>query len=195
MPTGYTACIGDKDASFEEYALGCARAFGALITMRDDPSDAPIPEKFEPTSYHLERVTEARKRQADLEAMSPALCEMAADGVYRKAVADYQKTVSEKTALKRKYETMLVRVRDWTPPTEEHKGLRTFMEEQITLCMDSDCTVYSEPPVLQTGSLWLAAETERVKRDIEYHSEHHDAEVKRTNGRTEWVKALRESLR
>jgi hypothetical protein len=47
MPTGYTAPIADG-MTFEQFALGCARAFGALVTMRDEPSDAPIPERLEP---------------------------------------------------------------------------------------------------------------------------------------------------
>ena len=43
MPTGYTADIQDgKITTLREYALSCARAFGALIMMRDDPHDAPI---------------------------------------------------------------------------------------------------------------------------------------------------------
>lgn len=194
MPTGYTACIGDNDATFEQYALGCARAFGALITMRDEPMDAPIPEKFEPSSYHLERVTEARKRQAELEAMTPAETESAANGAHAKALADYERYVEEKRVLKGKYDAMLLQVQNWTPPTSDHQGLKDFMVEQIYRSM-SDCEVYSQPPVLQTGAEWLAQQMASVKHDIEYHSQHHGDEVKRTSGRTEWVHALRESLK
>lgn len=48
MPTGYTADVqSGKVTDFAEYAMNCARAFGALVLMRDDPSDADIPERFE----------------------------------------------------------------------------------------------------------------------------------------------------
>ena len=47
MPTGYTAPIKDG-ISFNDFMWGCARAFGALIMMRDDPPGTPIPERFEP---------------------------------------------------------------------------------------------------------------------------------------------------
>ena len=45
MPTGYTAGILEGE-TFEQYALQCAKAFGALVMMRDEPSDAPIPDQF-----------------------------------------------------------------------------------------------------------------------------------------------------
>ena len=38
MPTGYTLDLyNGKDITFEEFVLKCARAFGALIDMRDEP--------------------------------------------------------------------------------------------------------------------------------------------------------------
>lgn len=40
MPTGYTDAIKDG-ISFNQFILSCARAFGALITMRDEPSSVP----------------------------------------------------------------------------------------------------------------------------------------------------------
>jgi len=44
MPTGYTAEIyeGEKEVTFEKFALTCARAFGACITIRDEPMSASI---------------------------------------------------------------------------------------------------------------------------------------------------------
>lgn len=53
MPTGYTANI-KNGITFEEFALDCARNFGALIIMRDEPKDAPIPEQFEASKHHEE---------------------------------------------------------------------------------------------------------------------------------------------
>ena len=42
MPTGYTAIIeDDPNCTFEQYLMRCARAFGATVTMRDDPLDKP----------------------------------------------------------------------------------------------------------------------------------------------------------
>lgn len=52
MPTGYTAGVKDGTVTdFKAFVMQCARAFGALIDMRDDPSDVPIPKSFAPSSY------------------------------------------------------------------------------------------------------------------------------------------------
>ena len=46
MPTGYTVALYEgKDVTFEDFVMGCSRAFGALISLRDEPN-APIPEEF-----------------------------------------------------------------------------------------------------------------------------------------------------
>lgn len=59
MPTAYTANIS-KGITFKEYALLCARNFGATITMRDEPLDAEIPE-FQPSDYYVKRISEIKK--------------------------------------------------------------------------------------------------------------------------------------
>lgn len=70
MPTGYTADLMEKGMEFKPFVLQCARAFGALITMRDDSLDAPIPEKFEPDDYHIKKLAEAIQEQKRLQSMT-----------------------------------------------------------------------------------------------------------------------------
>ena len=63
MPTGYTASVADgRVTEFAPFALQCARAMGALIMMRDEPHDAPIPERFEASDYYSKSLAEARER-------------------------------------------------------------------------------------------------------------------------------------
>lgn len=56
MPTGLTATlIGENERSFKDFALLCARHFGPLFFMRDDPLDKDIPDEV-PTAdadYYL----------------------------------------------------------------------------------------------------------------------------------------------
>lgn len=67
MPTGYTAPIYEgKQITFPEFAMQCARAFGALIDMRDDPMDSPIPDAFVPDTYHARELVKAREQLADM---------------------------------------------------------------------------------------------------------------------------------
>ncbi len=72
MPTGYTAILMEKGQTFQEFIMGCARAFGALIEMRDSPNDAPIPDKFEPSDYHAKRIIELREKLAKFKLMTDA---------------------------------------------------------------------------------------------------------------------------
>ena len=58
MPTGFTCDIKDG-ITFERFALNCARAFGALINMRDDSLDAEIPDEIKPSDHHVKALAEA----------------------------------------------------------------------------------------------------------------------------------------
>ena len=60
MPTGYTDLI-NNGCTFNEFVMGCARAFGATIDMRDEPLGAEIPEKFELSDYHSAKIDEAKR--------------------------------------------------------------------------------------------------------------------------------------
>lgn len=51
MPTGYTWDIKDE-ITFEQFIMNCARAFGALVEMRDEPRDKKIPDELKPSDYH-----------------------------------------------------------------------------------------------------------------------------------------------
>ena len=61
MPTGYTADLYDgKDVSFEDFTLNCARAFGALVSLRDEP-DAEIPDEFKVDEFYVKRFEKAKE--------------------------------------------------------------------------------------------------------------------------------------
>jgi hypothetical protein len=49
MPTGYTAMIEEReDVTFREFALTCARAFGACIMQRDNSlAEPPKPREVD----------------------------------------------------------------------------------------------------------------------------------------------------
>src|SRR5574341_660996 len=157
MPSGYTAAIADG-ITFEQFAMRCARAFGACATMRDDRADARIPDAFEPSDYHLKAQQSARDELAVLNAMTPEDAEHAAAAAWDKAETARLVRLQEYRDLRTKYEAMLVKVRAWTSPTPEHDGLRDFMCQQITQSIDFDCheSYCSEPTRRQTGAEWRA---------------------------------------
>jgi hypothetical protein len=196
MPTGYTMDVQDgKITAFSDFAMRCARAFGALVEMRDDSMDAPIPDKFEVSDYHVKAKANAEARLVQLVAMTEDECRDAALVEFQEAEAglvDYK----EKALLhKGRYLKMLAEARRWTPPTPDHEGLRKFMIEQLQQSIDHDCNTSFYPvPVLKPGREWHVDAVAKAQKDIKYHTEQMIEDEKRSRTRTEWVKSLRASL-
>jgi membrane-bound lytic murein transglycosylase len=194
MPTGYTHGVADgKVTDFPTFAMECARAFGALISMRDD-YDAPVPDEFQPSDYHAVQLEEARLRLTELQALTPEQAEERAAEAYVKACesnAQFKANTDEK---RRRYEAMLEQVRAWEPPTAEHVELKRFMEAQLTDSIRHDCEWQPEEPVRQSWSEWLDDQLKQAHSSIRYHASEDAAERARIAGRNAWVKGLRESL-
>jgi hypothetical protein len=195
MPTGYTAAIADG-IDFNTYAWSCARAMGALIMMRDEPADAPIPERFEPSDYHTKKLEEAHATLAKLETMAKEEAAQAAELAYSVKVQERDNTIWKAHELRRKYETMLAQVKAWVPPTPDHEGFKQFMAEQIIQSISFDCDISYLKPIQKLSPMeWLASSHAEAMRDISYHEAEHAKEVERANGRSAWVAKLRESLK
>lgn len=200
MPTGYTADIYEgKEVSFPDFVMDCARAFGALITMRDDPRDAPIPDEFQPNDYHLREHETALRNLAEAKAWTEDQATEYAEVAYVEAHGawvEHQLTAKERGE---RYEAMLAQVQAWEPPTPDHQGLKDFMVEQLesSIKHDADLTDlerwYPEPRQ-HTGPEWRQDRIAKAERDIEYHAAEWLKEVERAQQRTEWVWALRHSL-
>lgn len=196
MPTGYTAKLCDgKKQTFAEFALTCARAFGALVTMRDEGLEVPIPKKFEPSPYHSEQIAKAHERLGIAERMSAAEAEKAARVEYEVALADYTKARQENDAKRGRLRAMRHEAEEWAPPTPDHAGLKKFMLEQLDTTIKFDCNDdYPTRPVLKTGEEKRRSEVEKALADIAYHDAELAKERQRCAERTEWVRALRASL-
>ncbi len=197
MPSGYTAKLADGEQSFEDFVWGVARGFGALIEMRDAPLDAPIPEAFAASTYHLDAMNKA---QADLASLQ---------GVSDKALLDEQATeraaavrrrdryVTERREQAERYNRMLAKVRAWEPPTAEHENLKATMIQQLEESLQFDCggSWTPEVPDELSAADYRAKERAKFERDIAYHAKHYAEDVERTAKRNEWTRALRGSLR
>ncbi len=194
MPTGYTHAVCDgKLTEFPEFALTCARAFGALIMMRDDPSDAPIPEEMKAdTSYYDDRIAADMKRMGEVQDMTMAQANTAALEEHRAALASRAKYVADKDIEAGRLNAMLGKVRLWHPPTPEHVEMKKFMIDQLTISLPGD---YAPAiPALLDGPAWRQKEIDRLADSVVYLRKEREREIERARGRTEWVKALRASL-
>lgn len=194
MPTGYTSAVADG-ISFEQFVWRCARAMGALVMMRDHPTDAPIPERFEPSDYNAKRLAEAKVEWSRVIGMSIADANACATVANAEATGSHAKRLQDRNDLRAKYQAMLDKVMAWTPPSAEHVGFKVFMADQLKQSIDFDCSNrYDEPPAALSGVEWRAAAVAKAARDIEYHTQANAEEIDRTEQRNEWLRALRESF-
>jgi len=132
MPTGYTLDLYDgKDITFEEFVLKCARAFGALIDMRDEPMDAPIPERFEPSDYHLKELEIAKKRLKEIKKWNEERAEQEAERAYQEALKRREEFIKKNKLIRKRYEDMLSKVQKWKLPTSDHEDLKKVYDSAV----------------------------------------------------------------
>ena len=192
MPTGYTHNIKDG-ISFKKFALQCARAFGALIEMRDEPFDAEIPDEIEVDDFHKRAIKSSKKELEQLLKMSREEIEKACETDFQKSMKDWNETNKEKSDLLAKYNQKLLEAKAWIPPTEDHKGLKDFMIQQITDSIKCDYDFISKPKK-NTVENYLERKKESLLWSINYHTEQHEKAVKSAEGRTAWIRDLKKSL-
>jgi hypothetical protein len=199
MPTSYTADI-ENDISFEDYTLGCSRAFGATMHQRDDNmKDKPKLRGIE-SSHHIDALSRAKKTVAELEAMA-GVNDRTKYG--KKVIAEEetfnQEQFNKKIMLKNKYDAMLQKVYSWFPPTPDHENLKKFMIDQITSSIDFDCdtkyymdrlTALSKVNPLDKYKEAL----DSAYKDVEYHETELLKERERNTDANKWIAALYDSL-
>jgi hypothetical protein len=194
MPTGYTAAIKDG-ISFEKFVWTCARAFGALVTMRDDSMDTPIPQAFTPSPYCAEALAKAQAELTRLKAMTTREVSAACAADYAHGMKRYGERIAESHALHEQYTAMLAKVKAWTPPTPEHQCMKDFMAEQLVTSIRCDCgTEYITEPMKRTPEEWHAAAVESAEKDVAYYERNVADENERVAERNAWLAALRESV-
>ena len=197
MPTGYTADVGDgKVTDFRDFAMQCARAFGACVVMRDDPWDKPIPVFQPDTTYFDEMVARAQKALIELPTLSAEECEKRATHTYADQLDEHRLYARQRAEKRRRYEDMIRKVQAWSPPTSDHMEMKSFMLEQLRTSIECDCSerYCSAEPERQSGEAWRAERVVQAERDLAYGEKHRREEIERTDGRNKWVADLRASL-
>jgi len=195
MATGYTKDVASgKVTDFKEYALLCARNFGACITMRDDPLSSEIPE-FEVNPYCQRAVDSSVKALADFVLMSAGDREK----MYREeTVENLERTQTRiheiKTELGR-YEEMLDKALQYEPPTPEHEKYAEFLVEQLRTSIKWDCDLsYYEDQKTPSFSEWKTLKLESLSSSVNYAVKGLAEEKERVISRNDWVSQLKKSL-
>lgn len=194
MPTGYTADVLDgKITDLRSFAMLCARGMGACITMRDDPWDKPIPEKFEPSPYYGDRLVEAECALADLHSMTPDEWEAQAEATYVAECKARDEYVARKLAGRDRYDAMIAKVSAWEGAPE---GIKSFMLDQLRDARRfdcGDCSYYKEVERL-SGEDWKAQREAELMQQSARAAAEWQKEKDRTASRNAWIAQLRASL-
>lgn len=197
MPSGYTAGVADGEVTeFREYALRCARNFGALVMMRDEPFDAEIPEKLEPSTYHAENLEKCRQELMDLECATEEEIQAMVDADYEKLCAICSEALERKRTERQRYESMLEKARAYVPPTEDHKEYAEFLVKQLeeSIKWDCDTTYYEDETKRFDRATWKERKMQKLRENISHHTKGQREENERTEKRNRWVADLRKSL-
>lgn len=194
MPSAYTKDLYDGEQTFPEFAMQCARAFGALIRMRDSARDAEISDALQPGSHHLKAKERAELELDAARLMSPEEAAAAAQKEYAREQEAWAVDQAESEARVERFTSMLHQVEAWEPPTPQHVEMKAFMVEQLKGSIKVDGVRLPAPTPPPDGEECRRKRIEQAERAIAHHKNEHAREVQQAEEATAWVRALRESL-
>lgn len=128
--------------------------------------------------------------------MSLIDAESAAQKEYETELSEKEKGILRNVEQKKRYMDMLLLVRAWTPPTNDHVKLKEFMIDQITESIKFDCGDYWTNKNIKrpSGKLWRLRKINDALHDMALYNDKYLKEVERTDGRNQWIQQLRDSL-
>ena len=195
MPTGYTAELMEKGLDFRTFTLRCARAFGACVMQRDDSMD-DAPKKQKPSKYATNALKEAEKKLKQLQAMPAKRQQDYGEEQRSKAVASAKQSLATTRTENARLDKMAIQVRAWHPPTDDHKGLKDFMLDQISISRHDEAwgEKYVREAEEKTVEAYFVEAVSKAVRDVAYYKEEVQKEQARTAQRNGWIDDLYRSL-
>ncbi len=144
MPTGYTSGVMDGTITeFKDYAFQCARAFGALVTLRDEPMTPDIPV-LEVADFYSANVREAEKEVERLSIMTSKQIEAEFLKYKAREIKYHTKGIKDQEKTRKRYLKMLEKARKFVAPTDEHVEYRDFLISQLEESLNWDCGNYHQ---------------------------------------------------
>lgn len=196
MPSAYTRnIISEEGSTFEEFIWRCARGMCPLIMQKDESLDAEI-KIGSSSSYYGRSLGE---KEIELE----KLIAMGKDKWQEKHLQEMESTRERyKKEIKRakdnlaKFEAMYEKTNSWDPPTEEHKGLKKLMLEQIEQGIRYDCNFSYHEKALENNDIeyTFEEEVEDLKQGIARAKDGLEEEKKSTEFTSNWLRELVKSV-
>lgn len=192
MPTGYTAGIEDGTiTTVKQFALICARAFGATIMQRDDPlnGELKIPQA---SPFYKELAEKSLKILNDFQSKTlDEQIQYVIDKNYESQMAAHE-SYNQLNEREHAYKRLRDKVELWCPPSPDHAALKQFMLEQIDLCSGS---MPDEPKMPKRISREEATplvykEIADMAENVSNYKKRYHEDVARTEERVKWITAL-----
>lgn len=205
MANAYTCIIEDNDdVTFREFAKRCARQIDYMFHMREEDFDVPLHAKKEvEDTYTLDSIKRMRRRVAEDTRELQRLQKMSREDI----LAEYEKEkLEEETAYadrKAEYDVKMARylrmrsfVEAWTPPSDQHVGLKIAMLATIEDSMPTQ----PQQPTIGSVDDWYARSIQYLERSIAWQKENEARDLKLLEERAcamtsqEWLDLLNASL-
>lgn len=203
MPTGYTDGILDGTTKdFKDFATDCMRAFGACMHMRDEKTSDPY-KKQKVSAYHSDKLKSLKAEMRELNLMSDVDLAYKHLKELNETKDRYEKYIEDTKRNAEKLTEMLNEAKSWTPPSEDHTGIKDFMIQQLadTLNHDGNPAFYSQrlsDILLEIVNIDAQAvrgnKTVQLTKDITYHSDELFKEKERVRKANKWVTNYLNSL-
>ena len=197
MPTGYTSKIyNGEQVTGKEFIMTCARAFGALSSMRDESNDTPIPEELKLDTHYKDELDKAKQKLKEFQSMTKEEIQILIDKNYLETIEANNKYHNENLALRKRYENVIAEVEKWEPPSSDHYSLKNYAIEQLKDSIRYDCNSdnHSKGIKKENPDEYIQKQIDSCLWDIDYYQKEWDKEVKRNSERNLWIKQLRDSF-
>ncbi len=202
MPTEYTHALLKGEQTVEEFALGCARAFGAYVEMKDEPLSVGAPEKLEDkeTELYLKNIADLQRQIRNVKKMSYARAAKYAENDYNSSRLYHTNALIELAEGSFRLSKAMAQVASYTPPTKDHEEYKSFMVRQLSETMDWSCDPsYHKEALknlkLQTPQEWKADKLEYLSERIEFKTKSLEKYTVRHTTCNDWIKQLHSSVK
>lgn len=196
MPTGYTADVAKGKIEFNDFVLNCAKAFGALISMRNESTNAKIPVELLVDQYYYDSVNDSTKILNSWLVLTDKEKLKYVEKEYDEKIKQNYSYSKEQKIQYENYCAMLDKVNKWSPPSEDHTKLKEFMIEQLENSIKFDCYGIHDKPPTKTPN-WntlIKSKTEALKGSRDYSKKSLEKEIENIKTKNLWISQLRSSL-
>lgn len=90
---------------------------------------------------------------------------------------------------------MLQKVHKWEPPTEEHRGIKNFMLQQLNDSIDADCKPHELSILTREEWIKQKQEDDSLIDNIQYHLQGYQKAIIDTAKSNDFLDKFRESIK